>query len=266
MMRVLIGCEFSGIIREAFKRLGHDAWSCDIIDTEIPSTQHIIADLNDVLYNSRKLTAYPKWIQYCKWDLLIAHPPCTYLTNASTRWLYYPDTFNKIPERWENMRLGAEFFMNCYNAPIPRVCIENPIMHKHAKRIGNIPEYTQLIKPWQFGHGEIKSTALWLKGLPPLKSTLIVRGREANVHRAQPGTERWKIRSRTLLGIAEAMAIQWGSLNSINKPKESIMSRILSIMHLKNKDKKVIRFECGHLIVLTEYQENKEYKCLTCKE
>ncbi len=186
-MKVLIACEFSGIVREAFKAKGHDAWSCDLLDTEI-SGQHIKCNVLDILNDD--------------WDLMIAHPPCTYFANSGVRWLH------EQTGRWQRFWEAAEFWADLRDSEIPKICIENPIPHKHAKEImGN---YSQLIQPWQFGHGETKATCLWLYGLPKLKPTNIVGGRKPRVHHESPGPDRWKNRSRTYTGIAEAMAEQWG--------------------------------------------------------
>ena len=190
-MRVLVACEFSGTVREAFRERGHDAMSCDLLSTEIPGW-HYKGDLLDVIYGSR-------------WDLMIAHPPCTYLANSGVRWL------RTQPGRWGAMRDGAVFFRSLLNANIPRIVIENPIMHKYAVEIIGRRQ-DQVIQPWQFGQGETKAVCLWLKNLPPLVPTDVVEGREARVHRMPPGPDRWKERSRFFPGIAAAMADQWGSL------------------------------------------------------
>ena len=200
-MRVLIACEFSGIVREAFKARGHDAWSCDLLPSEIPGNHHQ-GPLEDWIGSGRE------------WDLIIAHPPCTYLANSGVRWLYGDDKM----ERWENMKKGAAFFNMIRNRDCGRICVENPIMHKHAKRAINTPldywpnassEPSQIMQPWQFGHGETKATCLWLKGLPLLNPTEIVGGRVGRVFLEPPGPDRWKNRSRTYQGIADAMATQW---------------------------------------------------------
>ena len=198
-MKVLIACEFSGIVREEFNKLGHDAWSCDILDTEI-SGNHIKGDVLEVLNRN--------------WDLMIAHPPCTYLTNAGVRHLHSVPSRNGVitkihgQERWKLMREAAEFFNKLKNASIKYICIENPVPHKYAKDI--IGKYDQIINPWQFGHGETKKTCLWLKNLPILKPTNIVDGRYPACHMTAPSKDRWKIRSRTYSGIAKAFAEQWG--------------------------------------------------------
>lgn len=191
-MRVLIACEFSGTVREAFKAKGHDAWSCDLLETEIPG-QHIVGDVLEILNDG--------------WDLMIAHPPCTYLCNSGVSWLH------KDESRWDKMQKAAVFFKRLIfpsTSKIRRICIENPIMHKYAKEIIGVKQ-DQIIQPWQFGHGETKATCLWLKGLPKLQPTNIVEGREQRLHRLPPSPDRWKLRSKTYQGIAEAMAEQWGA-------------------------------------------------------
>jgi hypothetical protein len=220
-MNVLIGCEFSGIVREAFRQRGHEAWSCDLLPAEDDSPYHLQADLNYVLnYPDRVLGGRPRWMRDRQWDLLIAHPPCTYLCNSGVRWLYGGKGTTPNPERWRAMEAAAAFFGMLWAQRlirIPKVCIENPIMHRHARdRIfGKTTNgtQTQTIQPWQFGHPEIKATCLWLSDtLPALTPTNIVEGRIARVHRASPSPDRWKERSRTLQGIADAMAEQWGGL------------------------------------------------------
>ena len=187
-MKVLVACEFSGIVRDAFAKRGHDAWSCDLLDTEIPGN-HIKGDVLEILNDG--------------WDMMIAHPPCTRLANSGVKWL----------ERrglWDDLEKGIAFFNSILDAGIPMLAVENPIQHKYAR--AKIRKYDQIIQPWQFGHGETKATCLWLKGLPKLNPTNIVDGREQRLHRTPPGPDRWKIRSRTFQGIADAMADQWGSL------------------------------------------------------
>lgn len=196
-MNVLIACEFSGVVREAFRAQGHNAWSCDLLPAEDGSIFHYTGDVRTLLPDGR-------------WDLMIAHPPCTFLANSEVRWLYQKDTWALVPERWAGMRAAAAFFADLLRADIPRVAIENPIIHKYAKEIIGANQ-SQIVQPWQFGHGEVKATCLWLKNLPRLTPTNIVSGRVARVHRASPGPNRWKERSRTLQGIACAMAEQWGS-------------------------------------------------------
>ena len=189
-MRVLVACEFSGVVRRAFAAKGHDAWSCDLLPAEDRSNQHIIGDARDYLNDG--------------WDLLaVFHPPCTRLCNSGVRWLAERNL-------WADLDEAAALFSAFWNAPIDRICIENPVMHKHAKeRIVNYRKFAQSIQPFQFGHGETKRTCLWLNGLPPLTPTQIVEGRTARVHRMSPGPDRWRERSRFYPGIAAAMADQW---------------------------------------------------------
>ena len=199
-MKVLVACEFSGIVRNAFTARGHDAWSCDLLPTESPG-QHIQGDVLNHLNEG--------------WDLMIAHPPCTYLTNAGVRHLHENVTSRNGKRaavygkaRWLEMEKAAVFFNELKHAGIPKKCIENPIPHKYARQL--IGNYTQLIQPWQFGYGETKATCLWLEELPKLTPTDIVEGRYARVHLTSPGPNRSKLRSITYNGIAEAMAAQWG--------------------------------------------------------
>lgn len=198
--RILVACEFSGTVRDAFLARGYDAWSCDLLPDERGSNRHITGDVRDILDDG--------------WDLLIvAHPPCTRLCNSGVRWLSTPPPGRALEDMWAELDEGAALFSTLWNAPVPRVAVENPVMHKHAKaRIVNYAEPAQSVQPWQFGHGETKRTCLWLRNLPPLTPTLIVEGREQRVHRMPPGPDRWKERSRFFPGIAAAMAGQWGPL------------------------------------------------------
>jgi len=182
-MRVLVACEFSGIVRDAFAAKGHDAWSCDILETERPG-QHYQGDVRDMLQS--------------QWDLMICHPPCTHLAVSGARHFA-----RKIASGEQQEAL--DFVNMLLNAQVPRICLENPISIISTR----IRKPDQIIQPWQFGHGETKSTCLWLKGLPKLTPTNVVEGREARVHRMPPGKNRWKERSRTYQGIAVAMADQW---------------------------------------------------------
>lgn len=199
-MRVLVACEFSGVVRRAFASRGHDAWSCDLLPSEDRSNRHIVGDARDILDDG--------------WDLLaVFHPPCTRLCNSGVRWLSKPPPGKTLDQMQADLREAADLFSTFWNAPIERIAVENPIMHKHAKAlIRNYAPPAQTIQPWQFGHGEIKGTCLWLRGLPKLAPTQIVEGRTARVHRMPPGPDRWKERSRTFDGIAAAMADQWGGL------------------------------------------------------
>lgn len=190
-MNVLIACEFSGLVRDAFRARGHDAVSCDLEPTERPGP-HVQCDAREAVDG--------------EWDMLIAFPPCTYLCNSGVRWLH------ERPERWAQMHEACRLFLALLNADAPRVAVENPVMHRYAREIiGRGPDFT--IQPWQFGHGEIKRTCFWTRGLPPLVPTEIVEGRAPRVHHASPGPNRGRDRSRTLAGIAEAMADQWGSVD-----------------------------------------------------
>lgn len=184
-MRVLVACEFSGTVREAFTLAGHDAWSCDLLDTEKPSIKHIKGDVLALLDEG--------------WDLMIAHPPCTHLAVSGARW---------FKDKKAEQEQALAFVKTLMDAPIPRICIENPISIISSR----IRKPDQIIQPWQFGHGETKATCLWLKNLPKLTPTNIVEGRDAKVHRMPPGPDRWKERSRTYQGIADAMAQQWGAI------------------------------------------------------
>lgn len=195
-MRVIVKGEFSGVIREAFRRRGHDAWSNDLLPAEDGSKFHIIGD-------GRLIGG--------EWDLTIWHPTCTFLCNSGVKWLYKGGRKRNglDTERWNAMRSAADFFLEALEEDTDKLVVENPVMHGHAARLVNVP-YTQIIQPWQFGHGEIKKTCLWLRGVKPLIPTNIVSGRKPRVHYASPGPERWKERSRTLQGIGDAMAEQWG--------------------------------------------------------
>jgi len=197
-LRVLVACEFSGIVRRAFANRGHDAWSCDLLPAEDRSNKHITGDVREILHDG--------------WDLLIvAHPPCTRLCNSGVRWLSVPPRGRTMEQMWAELDEGAALFSDLWNAPIERIAVENPVMHRHAKeRIRNYQEPAQSVQPWQFGHGETKRTCLWLKNLPILVPTNIVEGRVPRVHHMSPGPDRWKERSRFFPGIAEAMADQWG--------------------------------------------------------
>ena len=196
-MRVLIACEFSGTVRRAFTARGHDAWSCDLLPAEDGSNRHIVGDARDLLNDG--------------WDLLmVAHPPCTRLCNSGVRWLTKAPPGRALADMWGELETGAALFSAFWNAAIPRIAVENPVMHKHAKALieGYEPP-AQSVQPWQYGHGEVKRTCLWLRGLPVLTPTDVVEGREARVHRMPPGPNRGKERSRFFSGIADAMADQW---------------------------------------------------------
>jgi len=193
-MRVLIGCETSGKVRRAFRDRGHEAFSCDLLPADDESEHHMVCDVRTA-------------IKQGQWDIGVFHPPCTRLTNSGVRWL-------EERNLWAEMGEAAELFNECLTAEIPRIAVENPIPHCHAMELIKAP-YTQVIQPWMFGHGETKATCLWLKGLPPLLPTRIVEGREARIHKMPPSADRWKKRSETYDGIAEAMAQQWGNYTDL---------------------------------------------------
>lgn len=197
-LRVLVACEFSGTVRRAFAARGHDAWSCDLLPAVDRSNRHIVGDARELLHDG--------------WDLLmVAHPPCTRLCNSGVRWLSVPPPGRTVESMWQELDEGAALFSAFWNAPIERIAIENPVMHRHAKaRIAGYRDFAQSVQPWQFGHPETKRTCFWLKNLPPLVPTNIVDGREQRVARMSPGPDRWRERSRFFPGIAEAMADQWG--------------------------------------------------------
>ncbi|HEX7856108.1 MAG TPA: hypothetical protein VF503_20705 [Sphingobium sp.] len=206
-LRVLIACEFSGTVRNAFLARGHDAWSCDLLPAEDGSNRHIRGDAREILNDG--------------WDLLmVAHPPCTRLCNSGVRWLTAPPEGRTLPEMWAELDEGAALFSDFWNASIPCIGIENPVMHRHAKeRIRNYQEFAQSVQPWMFGHPEFKRTCFWLKGLtlltvtdrldPPAKGT-DEHKRWSRVHRMSNSVNRRHERSRFFPGIAAAMADQWG--------------------------------------------------------
>lgn len=226
-LKVLVACEFSGTVRSAFDRLGHDAWSCDVLPDLHGSNKHIQGDVRDVLDDG--------------WDLMmVAHPPCTRLCNSGVRWLskpptkiqaghYSPDEIqwfsgaseaDRLAFMWRKLDEGAALFSDLWNAPINCIAVENPIMHKHAKaRIRNYRDQAQTVQPWHHGEAAFKSTCLWLRGLDPLTDTgrLVPPApgtdehkRWSFIHLATPGPDRWKARSTFFTGIADAMADQWG--------------------------------------------------------
>jgi site-specific DNA-cytosine methylase len=183
-MKVLIACEYSGTVRDAFIKAGHDAMSCDLLPTDVAGPHHQ-GDVTDILNHG--------------WDLMICHPPCTHLAVSGARW---------FKEKQKEQAEALEFVELLLNAPIHQICLENPVSIISSR----IRKPDQIIQPWQYGHGETKATCLWLKNLPLLKPTNIVEGREARIHKIPPSPNRWKERSRTFEGIADAMAAQWGCL------------------------------------------------------
>lgn len=186
-MRALVACEYSGRVRDALRRRGVDAISCDLLPTEVPGP-HYQCDVRDVLYDG--------------WDLLIAHPPCTHLAVSGARW---------FKDKQKEQAEALDFVRLLLNAPIPRIALEQPISIVASR----IAPTSQVIHPWQFGHGERKTTCLWLINLPHLVPTNVVAGREERVHRMAPGPDRWKERSRTFQGIADAMAEQWTNVEQL---------------------------------------------------
>ena len=181
-MRILVACEYSGTVRDAFIKAGHDAVSCDLLPTEVPGP-HYQGDVTDIIGDG--------------WDMMIAHPPCTHLAVSGARW---------FKDKAEQQQEALDFVRLLMNAPIPRIAIENPVSIISSR----IRKPDQVIQPWMFGHGETKATCLWLKGLPKLTPTNIVEGREQRIHKMPPSPDRWKLRSTTYKGIAAAMAQQWG--------------------------------------------------------
>ena len=185
-MRVIVACEYSGRVREAFRKLGHDAWSCDILESDDDSEFHIQTRIEDIINDG--------------WDLMICHPPCTHLAVSGARHF-------KAKQESGVQQQALDFVQMLLNAPIDKICLENPVSIISSR----IRKPDQIIQPWQFGHGETKATCLWLKNLPKLVPTDIVEGREQRVHKMPPSPNRWKERSRTYQGIANAMAAQWGA-------------------------------------------------------
>jgi hypothetical protein len=208
-MRILIGCETSGVMRRAFAARGHDVWSCDLLAAEDGSNRHIRGDIRDHLHDG--------------WDMLaVMHPPCTRLCNSGVRWLHVPPPGRSAAEMQDELEAGAALFSDCWRAPIPRIAIENPVMHRHARALlpADLPK-PQIVQPWWFGEPFFKATGFYLRGLAPLTATnRLTPPRKAEepdrhkawsaIHRAPPGPDRWKFRSRSFTGIAEACADQWG--------------------------------------------------------
>lgn len=214
-MRVLIGCETSGVVRRAFAARGYDVWSCDLLPSEDRSNRHIVGDVRDYLNEG--------------WGLLaLFHPPCTRLCNSGVRWLHVPPPGRTRADMWAELDEGAALFSACWNAPIDRIACENPVMHRHAKaRVVNFRPAAQTVQPWWFGDPAFKATGLWLKNLPKLVPTNKLTPPKkftpehkawSAVHRASPGPDRWRQRSRTFPGLAEAMAEQWGNLADAAPP------------------------------------------------
>ena len=199
MGKILIACEYSGIVRDAFIAAGHDAVSCDLLPTDVPGP-HYQGDVRDILGDG--------------WDAMIAHPECTFLCRAGQRWLHAADDDRpgklKGAPRYDAMWEAVGFFQLLRSADISRIAIENPRPNSEVTPLIGKPD--QVIHPWQFGHGEVKATGLWLTNLPPLVPTNVVSGREQRVWKLPPSPDRWKLRSTTYPGIGAAMANQWGPL------------------------------------------------------
>ena len=197
MMNVLVACEYSGRVRDAFTKQGHSAMSCDLLPSDSPG-EHYQGDIFD--------------LDFSQFDLMIAHPPCTYLSNSGVCHLH------KDTSRWPKLFEAGAFFKKLLNSPIPMIAIENPIMHKYGKALIGGVKQSQVIQPWWFGHTEQKATCLWLKGLPLLTPTNDVKAQmmelpknqRERLHYLPPSADRWKVRSTTYQGIADAMAQQWG--------------------------------------------------------
>jgi len=204
-MRILVGCETSGVVRRAFAAHGHDVWSVDLLPAEDGSNRHLIGDVRDYLKGG--------------WDLLaVMHPPCTRLCNSGVRWLSVPPPGRTREEMWAELDEGAALFSACWNAPVERVCVENPVMHKHARQRIQGWQKPQTVQPWWFGDPAFKATGLYLRGLQPLvptnrltppRSGTAEHKSWSQVHRASPGPDRWRDRSKTYAGLAAAMACQW---------------------------------------------------------
>lgn len=240
-MRVLVGCEFSGVVRRAFAARGHDAWSCDLLPASDGSNQHLIGDVREFLDLG--------------WDLLaVFHPPCTRLCNSGVRWLTDPPTNpppgladaevagwrdmgreERLALMWRLLDEGAALFSDLWTAPVERVAVENPVMHRHAReRIRDYRPPAQTVQPWWFGDPAFKGTGLYLRNLPaliptnrltPPKAGTEDHKRWSAVHRAPPGPNRWAFRSTTFPGIADAMAGQWGDLDGMTPTQRDLFGR-----------------------------------------
>jgi site-specific DNA-cytosine methylase len=192
-LRVLVACEFSGVVRDAFLAQGHEAVSVDLLPSESDKGHHIQNDIGHVLAREGML-----------YDLLVAFPPCTHLSASGARWWHRKAT---------EQEAALDFVRMLMAAPIPYIALENPV----GRISSAIRKPDQIIQPWQFGHGEVKGTCLWLKGLPPLKPTRVVEGRSPKCWKMPETLDRWKKRSRTYQGIADAMAAQWGAWVQANR-------------------------------------------------
>jgi len=208
-LRILIGCEYSARVRDAFRARGHDAWSCDLLECEGDPAFHIQGDVFEAIANPPAGA----------WDMAIFHPTCTYLTNAGVRWLYNGGRKDggRDEQRWEDMREGAAFINRLLDCGIPKIAVENPIMHGYGQELVGPP--SQIVQPWWFGDEAFKATGFWIRGdlpllqptnkLAPPASGTAEHARWSKVHRASPGPDRWKDRSRTEPGLAKGLAINW---------------------------------------------------------
>ena len=206
--KVLVGCETSGIVRSAFERAGFDAWSCDVLPADTQTNRHMQDDVRNVLARET-------------FDLvMIAHPPCTRLCNSGVRWLHKAPPNKTLEQMWSELDEGCALFSDLWNADVPCLAIENPVIHRHAKeRIRNFKQFSQSVQPWQFGRNDAgadnvkKRTCFWLRNLPKLKPTGTLDGSTARAecHNMAPSADRWKKRSKFYGGIADAIADQWGS-------------------------------------------------------
>lgn len=192
-MKILVACEYSGKVREAFRKLGHNAWSCDLLPADDDSMYHFQCDVLELLKRPYE------------WDMMIAHPPCTHLAVSGARW---------FKDKQQEQAEALVFVKRLLDAPIPKIALENPISIISSR----IRKPDQIIQPWMFGHGETKATCLWLKNLPKLRPTNIVEGREGKVWKMPPSKDRWKLRSETYQGIADAMGEQWGGIATERTP------------------------------------------------
>jgi hypothetical protein len=209
-MKVLVACEYSGRVREAFRSRGHDAWSCDLLPAEDGSEFHLQGDALEVIDGGCPARSHSPYMP-APWDLMVAHPPCTYLAASGMHWTTRGLRDKALTDE------AAEFFLALASAPIPRIAIENPIGHMS----GLWREPDQIIQPWEFGEDASKATCLWLKGLPRLIPTKVIRKRryanqtESGQNKLAPSDDRWKERSRTYRGIADAMAAQWSNYSDL---------------------------------------------------
>lgn len=206
----LVAFEESGRVSAALRARGYEAWSCDLLPTRGDPDWHIQGDAIAAIYGRR-------------WGGIIAHPVCTYLANSGAKHLYagMKAENGPNPDRWARMGHAAAIFQMVWTAPVDHLCVENPVMLGHPRRLFSLPKPAQIVQPWWFGHGEQKATGLYLRGLPPLKPTNIVSGREQRIWKMGPGENRQRDRSETFQGIADAFADQWGAIPSAHIQREA---------------------------------------------